>query len=162
MIIAFDVFRNVILFFIITQSQSQRYVTTGGSYVTSSLTREWVCRLQLMLALVSAVILRSGYRGTHNHISLPQIRGSSNLEGKVPYLYPPGTRWPSYTPRHWVPFSSSLTTRISWISLIIYNFKTPWAALSINRSERHSFVSLPYTVTKSRLFRLTWCYIFWI
>jgi hypothetical protein len=22
------------------------------------------------------------------------------------YLYPPGTGWPSYTPRHWVPFSS--------------------------------------------------------
>jgi hypothetical protein len=27
------------------------------------------------------------------------------------YLYPPGTGWPSYTPRHWVPFMSPLTTR---------------------------------------------------
>jgi hypothetical protein len=27
------------------------------------------------------------------------------------YLYPPGTGWPSYTPRHWVPFSSPPTTR---------------------------------------------------
>jgi hypothetical protein len=27
------------------------------------------------------------------------------------YLYPPGTRWPSYNPRHWVPFSSPPTTR---------------------------------------------------
>jgi hypothetical protein len=26
------------------------------------------------------------------------------------YLYPPGTVWPSYTPRHWVPFSSPPTT----------------------------------------------------
>jgi hypothetical protein len=26
-----------------------------------------------------------------------------------PYLYPPGTGWPSYTPRHWVPFSSPPT-----------------------------------------------------
>jgi hypothetical protein len=25
--------------------------------------------------------------------------------------YPPGTGWPSYTPRHWVPFSSPPTTR---------------------------------------------------
>jgi hypothetical protein len=25
---------------------------------------------------------------------------------RPPYLYPPVTRWPSYTPRHWVPFSS--------------------------------------------------------
>jgi hypothetical protein len=28
-----------------------------------------------------------------------------------PYLYPPGTGWPSYTPGHWVPFMSPLTTR---------------------------------------------------
>jgi hypothetical protein len=27
------------------------------------------------------------------------------------YLYPPGTGWPSYTPGHWVPFPSPLTTR---------------------------------------------------
>jgi hypothetical protein len=27
------------------------------------------------------------------------------------HLYPPGTGWPSYTPGHWVPFSSPLTTR---------------------------------------------------
>jgi hypothetical protein len=25
---------------------------------------------------------------------------------RSPYLYRSGTRWPSYTPRHWVPFSS--------------------------------------------------------
>jgi hypothetical protein len=30
---------------------------------------------------------------------------------RSPYLYPPGTGWPSYTPGHWVPFLSSLTTR---------------------------------------------------
>jgi hypothetical protein len=51
-------------------------------YVTSSLTRGWVCRLQLLLFLASAVILRS--RGTHDHILLSQIRDSPNLEGQVP------------------------------------------------------------------------------
>jgi hypothetical protein len=30
---------------------------------------------------------------------------------RSPYLYPPGAGWPSYTARHWVPFSSSPTTR---------------------------------------------------
>jgi hypothetical protein len=29
---------------------------------------------------------------------------------RSPYLYPPGTGWPSYIPRHWVPFSSPPTT----------------------------------------------------
>jgi hypothetical protein len=30
---------------------------------------------------------------------------------RFPYVYPPGTGWPSYTPGHWVPFLSPLTTR---------------------------------------------------
>jgi hypothetical protein len=39
-----------------------------------SLTREWVCRLQLLLALASAVILGSESLGTCDHILLSQIR----------------------------------------------------------------------------------------
>jgi hypothetical protein len=73
--------------------------------------REWVCRLQLLLVLASAVILRSESRGTHDHILLSQIRDSPNLEGRSQYLYPPGTGWPSYTHRLWVSFSSPPTTR---------------------------------------------------
>jgi hypothetical protein len=35
--------------------------------------------------------------------------------GRSPYLYSPGTGWPSYTPRHWVPFLSPSTThRATW------------------------------------------------
>jgi hypothetical protein len=73
-------------------------------YVTSSLTRGWVCRLQLPLVLASAVILGSKSRGAHDHILLSQIRDSPNLEGKVPVfishrnrvaqLYSPGTGFP--------------------------------------------------------------------
>jgi hypothetical protein len=51
--------------------------------VTSSLTRGSVCRLQLLLALASAAIVGSDYRGTHGHISLSQIWDSFNLEGQV-------------------------------------------------------------------------------
>jgi hypothetical protein len=51
-----------------------------------------VCRLQLLLALASAVILRSESCGTHDHILLSQIRASPNLEGRSPYLYPPQNR----------------------------------------------------------------------
>jgi hypothetical protein len=42
-------------------------------YVTSSLTREWVCRLQLLLVLANSVILWSESRETHDHILLSQI-----------------------------------------------------------------------------------------
>jgi hypothetical protein len=41
---------------------------------TLSLTRGRVCRLQLLLAVASAVILGSGSRGTRDRILLPQIR----------------------------------------------------------------------------------------
>jgi hypothetical protein len=64
--------------------------TCGYSpYVTSSLTRGWVCRLQLLLVLVSAVILRSESRRTHDHILQSQIGDSPKLEGQVPVLISP-------------------------------------------------------------------------
>jgi hypothetical protein len=50
-------------------------------------------------------------RGTRGHILVSQIRDSSNLEGQGPIFIAPGTGWPSYTPRHSVPFSSPPTTR---------------------------------------------------
>jgi hypothetical protein len=41
---------------------------------TSSLTRGWVCRLQLLLILASAVIFGSESRMTRDHILLSRIR----------------------------------------------------------------------------------------
>jgi hypothetical protein len=52
-------------------------------YVTSSVTRGWVCRLQLLLALASAAILGCESRGTHDYILLSHIRVSPNLEGQA-------------------------------------------------------------------------------
>jgi hypothetical protein len=67
--------------------------TCGYSpYVTSSLTRGWVCRLQELLVLASTVILRSKFRGTHDHILLPQIRDFPNLGGQVPVFISPRNR----------------------------------------------------------------------
>jgi hypothetical protein len=98
------------------RSQSQSHFTTGGlppissswrqaswdsrhsnfifqlktcdysPYVVTSLTRGWVCPLQLLLVFASAVIIRSESCGTHDHILLSQIRDSPNLEGQVPVL----------------------------------------------------------------------------
>jgi hypothetical protein len=42
--------------------------------MTSSLTRGWVCHLQLVLAFASAFILRYEFRGTRDNILLSQIR----------------------------------------------------------------------------------------
>jgi hypothetical protein len=51
--------------------------------------RGWVCRLQLLLVLASAVIFGSESRGTRDHILLSQIRDSPDVEGKVPVFILP-------------------------------------------------------------------------
>jgi hypothetical protein len=64
-----------------------------------SLTRQRVCRLQLLLVLASAVILGSESRGTRDHMLLAQIRGSPNLEGHVPVFISPQNRMAQLYPR---------------------------------------------------------------
>jgi hypothetical protein len=74
--------------------------TCGYSpYVTSSLTRGWVCRLQLLLALASAFILMSESRGTQDHILLSQIRNSCNLQDQVPVFVSPRNRVARFYPQ---------------------------------------------------------------
>jgi hypothetical protein len=54
-----------------------------------SLTRERVCRLQLLLGLATALNLGSESHGALDHILLSQIRDSPNLEGQVPvFIFP--------------------------------------------------------------------------
>jgi hypothetical protein len=38
---------------------------------------------------------------------------------RPPYSYHPGTGWPSYTPRHWVPFSSPPTTPLAYVKVML-------------------------------------------
>jgi hypothetical protein len=85
--------------------------TCGYSpYVTSSVTREWVCRLQLLLVLASVVVLRYESRGLMIFYCLT-FETPPTWTARPPYLYPHGTGWPGYTPRHWDPFSSPPTTQ---------------------------------------------------
>jgi hypothetical protein len=56
------------------------------------MTRERVCRLQLLLVLASVVILESESRGIHDHILLFHIRDSPNLESQVPVFISPRNR----------------------------------------------------------------------
>jgi hypothetical protein len=48
-----------------------------------------ICRLQLLLALASSVILRSESGGTHDYILLSQIGGSLNLKDRFPTFISP-------------------------------------------------------------------------
>jgi hypothetical protein len=64
------------------------------------LTRGRICRLLLLLALASAVILGSESRGVHDHIWMYQNRDPPTWRVRSPYLYPSGIGWPSYILRH--------------------------------------------------------------
>jgi hypothetical protein len=74
-------------------------------FVAPALTRRRVCNLlvQLILVLARAVTLGSKSRRTHDHILLYHLRLPHTWRARSPYLYPPGTGWPSNTPGHWGP-----------------------------------------------------------
>jgi hypothetical protein len=57
-----------------------------------SSTRGRVCSLQLLLGLASADTLGSEYHRTRNHILMPHIWNSPNLEGQVPVFVSPRNR----------------------------------------------------------------------
>jgi hypothetical protein len=64
--------------------------------------RAWVCNLQLLLALASAVILGSESSGIHYHILLPQIRDFPNLDDQAPVPQEQGG--PDILPGTGIPF----------------------------------------------------------
>jgi hypothetical protein len=75
-------------------------------FVAPSLTRGRVSNLLLLLVLASAVP-----RDSRPYFIVPILETPPTWRARFPYLYPPGIWWPSYTPRHWVPFLSPFTTR---------------------------------------------------
>jgi hypothetical protein len=79
-----------------------------STYVPSSVTREWFCHLQFLLALASAVILRFESHWIFD-ILLSQIPDSPNLKGEVPILI---------SRRHWIPISSPPMTRRNTVEVL--------------------------------------------
>jgi hypothetical protein len=81
-----------------SEAYDQIFVTVRQLRVCScgalSLTRGWVCRLQLLLAFASAVILESESQGPRDHILLSQIRDFSFRR----LLRLAGLRWRYSTP----------------------------------------------------------------
>jgi hypothetical protein len=71
-------------------------------YGAPSLTRGWDCKLlsQLFLGLARAVTLQPKSRRTHGPYFTVSSETPPTWRARFPYLYPPGTGWPSYTPGH--------------------------------------------------------------
>jgi hypothetical protein len=60
------------------------------------------------------------------------------------YLYPLGIVWPSYTPRHWVPFSSPSTTRRATVEVF-----EPASMRGHHQSQSQVKVTLRLTVSQA-------------
>jgi hypothetical protein len=74
-------------------------------FVAPSLMSGRICNLLLLLVLTIAVLLGSESRRTQDHILLFQfLRHSPTWRARSPYLYPPETGWPRYTPDSGFPF----------------------------------------------------------
>jgi hypothetical protein len=84
-------------------------------FVASSLTRGRVCNLLLLLALAIAEPLGSeSPQDSRPYFIVPILETPPTWRARFPYLYPPVTGWPSYTPGHWVPFYRLLRLAELW------------------------------------------------
>jgi hypothetical protein len=83
------------------------YLTIAGFFMWDTLSDERT-RLQFTCTVASGPC-----QSSHSWVEVPQnsrpyftvsSETSPTWRARSPYLYPPGTGWPSYTPGHWVPF----------------------------------------------------------
>jgi hypothetical protein len=72
-------------------------------------------------------------RDTRPQFPVSESRLPPTWRARSPYLYPPGTGWPGYTPRHWVPFSSPPTTRRA---MVLFERAIHWQDISCKNTLR--------------------------
>jgi hypothetical protein len=71
-------------------------------YGAPSLTRGRVCRLQLLLSSPAQSFSGPSPAGLKAIFYCLRFETPPTWRTRSMYLYPPGTGWPGYTPRHWV------------------------------------------------------------
>jgi hypothetical protein len=79
-------------------------------HVTSFLTRRWVCRFNCCWPSPMQSFSGPSPAGLITIFYSLRFQTTSSWRVRSPYLYPPGTGWPIYNPKQWVPFSMPLTT----------------------------------------------------
>jgi hypothetical protein len=93
-------------------------------------------------AICSAITQWSESRRTRNH-TLLSSETPPTWRAMFPYLHPPGTGWPSYTPGHWVAFTSSLTTRLWRLAGLRWRYLTlPQPGGPGSRSPHHLYICM--------------------
>jgi hypothetical protein len=80
------------------------------------------------------------------HFTVSDSRLPPTWRARSPYLYPLGTGWPSYTPRHWVSLSSLPTTRRPMVEVFTPSPYNPFA----RTEEKTPFPPLPLFCIRTR------------
>jgi hypothetical protein len=94
--------------------------------------------------LANAVILRSGSRAGLMTFYCFRFQIPPTWRDRSPYLYPPGTGWPSYTPRHWVPFR-----RLLWLAGLRWRYSSaPPHGSIIHTLRRFTFITFPCSLCR--------------
>jgi hypothetical protein len=104
-----------------------------------SLSRGWVCNLlvQLLLGLSRAVTLGVEVSQNSRPYFTVSFETPPTWRDRPPYLYPPGTGWPSYTPAHWVSFFSPLRVPSNSSAFRLLNYIWFSSYLTGNTSRLH-------------------------
>jgi hypothetical protein len=98
-------------------------------FVAPSLTRGRVCNLlyNCFWALPEQSLFVAVPQNSRPYFTV-SFETPPTWRTRFPYLYPPGTGWPSYTPGHWVPFMSPLKTRRP-----VDSYDTSWVIPALRR-----------------------------
>jgi hypothetical protein len=102
-------------------------------------------------------------RRTRNHTLTVSSETPPTWRARSPYLYPPGRGWPSYTPGHWVPFTSTLTTRRATVE--VFNLPPNLEGqvpvyISLRNRVVQSKVKVTLRPTVSHSLSKSWCLIY--
>jgi hypothetical protein len=84
---------------------------------------------------------------TRLYFIVPIFETTPTWFARFPYLCPPETGWPSYTPRHWVPFPLPLTTW--WFSNRPPHGLVKWSQVTLRKTVSLSWCQAPISDPRS-------------
>jgi hypothetical protein len=92
-------------------------------YIKSSQTRGWACVYNCCWSSPAQSFSGPNPAGLMTIFYCLKFETPPTWRARSPYLYPPGTEWPGYNPRHWVPFWSTPTTRRAKVEVFDPDFE---------------------------------------
>jgi hypothetical protein len=107
------------------------------------LMRGQVCLLQLLLSSLAQSFWGPSPTGLMTTFYCLRFETPPTLRTRSLYLYPPGTRWPGYTPRHWVD--------CCWVSELYYDRRSVGQSVLVSSPPSGAYHQIFVTVRQLRV-----------